>query len=168
MLHSLSSFVCLLVACLLCALPSTAQAHAVHSQRIDNMLPVVLQFTYSTGDVARYTGIEVFGPENRTVEYQNGRTDQQGRFSFTPNKEGDWLVVMQDNMGHKLEVPVQVQHLSPTAPPSAAADSAAQAGAIQAQASPNTMLNALLGLSILLNIFTGWYWYQKRREARAH
>lgn len=176
MLHFVPSFVCLLAVLCLQALPGTAQAHAVHSQRLDTVLPVVLQLTYSTGDVARYTNIEVFSPENRTLEYQNGRTDQQGRFSFTPDKEGDWLVVMQDNMGHKLEIPVQVQHLTPNAPAALTSNAAPdKAGATfamavqpSAQASPNTAFKALLGLSVLLNILTGWYWYKKRREVRAH
>lgn len=175
MLHSFPSLMCLLTVVWLSALPSTAQAHAVHSQNLDTVLPIVLQFTYSTGDAARYTGIEVFSPENRSLEYQNGRTDQQGRFSFTPNKVGEWLVVMQDNMGHKLEVPVQVQHLSPAALASTGADGATAEGATaaaitprSAQASPSTTLKALLGLSVLLNILIAWYWYKKRRESRAY
>lgn len=167
--YFVQSLFCLLAALILCIPPDSAQAHAVRSQRLDNiLLPVVLEFTYSTNDLARYAAIEVFNPGNRTLEYQNGRTDQQGRFSFTPNEAGEWLVVMQDNMGHKLEVPVQVQQFTLADTSTVGAGTATPASQSKTQAAPSTTLNALLGLSLLLNLLTLWYWYKKRRENRAH
>lgn len=42
------------------------------------------------------------------VEYQNGRTDAQGRFAFVPSAAGDWLIRLDDGTGHGFEEHVKV------------------------------------------------------------
>ncbi len=51
--------------------------------------------------------VKVFSPGS-DVEFQKGRTDQNGRFSFFPDKPGRWQVVINDGRGHGLVVDVEV------------------------------------------------------------
>ena len=56
----------------------------------------------------RYAEILVFSPQNKKVEYQNGRTDQNGRFAFLPETPGEWQIKVNDGMGHAVNATVSV------------------------------------------------------------
>jgi nickel transport protein len=45
---------------------------------------------------------------SKGLTFQSGRTDRNGRFCFFPDAPGDWKVVVDDEMGHRLEVRVPV------------------------------------------------------------
>ena len=70
------------VAMSLMALPVSVFAHGTDYRLIDNDSVVVGEFFYSDKVPMQYAEVLVFSPENDTVEYQNGRTDQNGRFAF--------------------------------------------------------------------------------------
>ncbi len=56
-----------------------------------------------------YAEVFLFGPHDLKVEYQNGRTDQKGRFSFYPSVPGAWRIEAGDGMGHKEVGIIEVQ-----------------------------------------------------------
>lgn len=138
-----------------CAVVHSAFAHALKGVRIEGVAPVALEFSYSTGEAPAYAAIEVYGPDNDKVEFQNGRTDRLGRFSFVPDMPGLWRVVLADNMGHKTEIPVNVQLNE---------NKGVQNQKASEQQSASTGMKALLGVSLLLNIgfFLSWILRRKR------
>ncbi len=52
--------------------------------------------------------VRVFAPGEGT-EFQKGRTDRNGRFSFYPDRPGRWQVVINDGSGHGVVVDVRVK-----------------------------------------------------------
>ena len=85
-----------------------AQAHALLAKELASGDARVVEFSYSTGDVAAYAEAKLYGPDSADVEFQNGRTDAQGRFAFLPDKPGTWTIVVADNMGHKVSHPMTI------------------------------------------------------------
>ena len=85
-----------------------AQAHALLAKELASGDARVVAFSYSTGDVAAYAEAKLYGPDSADVEFQNGRTDAQGRFAFLPDKPGTWTIVVADNMGHKVSHPMTI------------------------------------------------------------
>lgn len=51
--------------------------------------------------------VRVFAPEEDT-EFQKGRTDRNGRFSFYPDRPGKWQIVINDGNGHGIVADVEV------------------------------------------------------------
>lgn len=136
-----------------------AQAHAVRAAQLPEAGAVLIQFAYSTGEVPAYAAVEVYSPADQKVEFQNGRTDAQGRFAFAPDAPGLWRIVMADNMGHKLDHEVMVRQIGASG--GNTADAAASGGNF------STPLRALLGVSLLLNLGLGAFALRKRRSARS-
>lgn len=61
---------------------------------------MAVEFFYSDKTPMRYAEVLVFSPENEKAEYQNGRTDQSGRFAFLAETPGEWQMKVNDGMGH--------------------------------------------------------------------
>ena len=147
----------LLCACLVMTNARLASAHALRAAEIPQGQAVVMQFAYSTGEVPAYANVEVYCPADTGMEFQNGRTDAQGRFAFVPNAPGQWRVIMADNMGHRVVHETTVAENGGAAP---TADAAADAWGRFA-----TPLRALLGVSLLLNLGTMSVLWRQRRKA---
>ena len=95
-------------------LPFNLFAHGVKG-KIDYGA-VVITALYDTGEGMCYAKVNVMAPEVQ-LPFQSGRTDKNGRFSFSPDIPGDWKVVVDDEMGHRLEMKVPVDKslaVSPT------------------------------------------------------
>jgi nickel transport protein len=93
------------------------------------------------------------------MEYQNGRTDRKGRFSFYPSVPGTWRVEANDGMGHK-EVGViytQQQTLD-----GATSDNISAMNANQS-AQQSAFLKTITGLSLILNLFLLFYLWKSRK-----
>lgn len=99
---------------LLALAASQAQAHALYAAHTWQGTVALVQFAYAGGDVPTYAKVEVYSPADAKVEFQNGRTDAQGRFAFMPDTPGQWRIIMADNMGHRVEHAVEY---TPTQPP---------------------------------------------------
>jgi nickel transport protein len=56
-----------------------------------------------------YLEAKVFSPRDEKFAFQSGRTDEDGRFAFTPNAPGQWRVVVRDEEGHLAEAKVDVE-----------------------------------------------------------
>lgn len=146
----------LLSACLLLANAPQAYGHALRAVEIPHDNAIVMQFAYSTGEVPAFAKVEVYSPTDAAMEFQNGRTDTQGRFAFVPNAPGQWRVIMADNMGHRIEHETTVAHGGGTSPTAGAAADAWGGFA--------TPLRALLGASLLLNLGTVAALWRRRRK----
>ena len=103
---------------LLALAASQAQAHALYAAHTWQGTVALVQFAYAGGDVPTYAKVEVYSPADAKVEFQNGRTDAQGRFAFMPDTPGQWRIIMADNMGHRVEHAVEYAvEYAPTQPP---------------------------------------------------
>ncbi|MDZ7833437.1 MAG: hypothetical protein U5L07_16960 [Desulfobacterales bacterium] len=134
-------------------LPEGAAAHGTDYRVIEETPVIAAEFFYSDKKPMRYAEVLVFSPENDVVEYQNGRTDQNGRFAFYPEMPGNWLVKVNDGMGHAVRAEISVK-------PAETAGGTAEVPAEpkrQPTADASMIMKALLGLSLLLNLFLGMY-----------
>ena len=68
---------------------------------------MVVSAEYDTGEAMRYAKVKISAPGTE-LTFQSGWTDKNGRFCFFPDTPGDWKVVVDDEMGHRLEVIVPV------------------------------------------------------------
>ena len=67
----------------------------------------MLESQYDDGEPMSYAEVEVYGPVEKIV-FQSGRTDQNGRFLFLPDKVGEWKIIVNDGMGHQLVLKTNV------------------------------------------------------------
>ena len=70
---------------------------------------VVIKVAYDDGEPMSYAKIKIFSPDNKDIEHQNGRTDKNGCFAFLPDKVGQWQVIVDDGMGHRVTTKVEVE-----------------------------------------------------------
>ncbi len=82
-------------------------AHGI-TRTIEQGKSMVITAYYDDGEPISYASVKVFAPGNKETEYQNGRTDRNGRFAFVPSEAGRWLVRLDDGTGHGFEEQVSV------------------------------------------------------------
>lgn len=68
---------------------------------------VVIAATYDSADPMSYARVTIFAP-GVELPFQGGRTDRNGRFCFFPDGPGQWKVLIDDGIGHRLTLPVFV------------------------------------------------------------
>lgn len=112
---------------------------------------VIMRATYGGTEPAAYAEVLIYSPVDRKTEYQNGRTDAKGGFSFLPDRNGDWLFVIDDELGHRQEVKVPV---SP---------GALSVGTIQMAGSMGTAQKAITGMAIILGATGLLFWWKARQ-----
>lgn len=79
---------------------TTAFCHGLGYNLLKDGKTEVFEFHYSDGSALPFAEVEVWSPENAEIEFQNGRTDKNGRFSFSPDTPGTWRITISDEMGH--------------------------------------------------------------------
>ena len=89
-------------------LPCRLWAHGVVYE-IKGDKAVIIKVTYDDGEPMSYAEIEIFSPDNKDIEYQNGRTDKNGSFAFLPDQIGGWKIIVNDGMGHGVVTEVEVK-----------------------------------------------------------
>lgn len=90
-------------------IPRLLHAHGVQGTVKEGGLVVTAQ--YDTGEAMSYAKVRISAPCAK-LAFQTGRTDRNGRFCFFPDVAGEWNVMVDDEMGHRLEVNVPVdEHL---------------------------------------------------------
>ena len=154
----------LLFAALLLLGAAQAQAHALYAAHTWQGSVALVQFAYAGGEVPTYAKVEVYSPADAKVEFQNGRTDAQGRFAFMPDTAGQWRIIMADNMGHRVEHPVEVG-----ARQEGTQASDQNTGKPAPVASPgvgefSVPLRIVLGLSLLANLALGAAVLRRRKN----
>ncbi len=133
--------------------PETTIAHGTGHRLITDPAAVTVEFFYSDNEPMSYAEVFVFGPHDQQVEYQNGRTDQKGRFSFYPSVPGTWRIEAGDGMGHKETGIIEIQK---GVPGEAASENISAMGKGK-PARPSVFLNIITGLSLILNFFLMFY-----------
>ena len=117
--------------------PEIIYAHGV-GYRESQYKSIALEFFYSTGEKMSYREAKVFSPNDNKFAAQTGRTDEQGRFAFIPDVDGEWRVIVRDEEGHQCEAKINVLGSKPE---------------IQNHDINNDLfVRALLGVSIIFNI----------------
>ena len=102
---------------------SSASAHMIETNYVLDQLSnaesqsvLNMQSTYSNGDPLKGAKVNVYSPNNPVTPWTQGVTDNQGRFSFSPNQAltGDWEVTIeQQGHGDILTVPVDEAGVMP-------------------------------------------------------
>jgi nickel transport protein len=113
-----------------------------------------VRFMYSTGEEMSFAVIRVFAPSRPGVETLQSLTDRNGYFSFVPDEAGEWLVSAEDDMGHRGEIRIN-------------AGASGKAGAEVSGGKAPLILRLILGLSLILNIFTVYRFVLGRRAPAA-
>jgi len=75
-------------------------AHGITVQTEINPPFVIVKAHFSPTSPIVNGSVEVFAPE-ATTAFQKGRTDTKGHFVFSPDKTGEWKVIIDDERGHK-------------------------------------------------------------------
>lgn len=140
----------LIISCFTFFLPQSVSAHGVGYQVLDTNKAVSVYFYYSTGEAMSYAETLVFSPKDKKVEYQNGRTDQSGRFSFYPDSAGVWNIEVNDGMGHKVQGKIEVDEIESD---KMQMNSVTSAKNLIDCSSSSMVLKCVAGLSLILNLY---------------
>lgn len=112
---------------------------------------------YSDGEPMSWAEIKIAAPDS-DIEFQNGRTDRNGKFMFLPDGQGAWEVVVQDGMGHRMALEVMV---------SGAADAKGTAvpvarGTASGKSRP---MGVVAGVGVIFGLCGFFYGWKARRTA---
>lgn len=122
-----------------------------------------LYFHYSSGEPMAWCKVEVFSPQDVQTAFQSARTDAQGRFAFVPDAPGAWRVTAFDGEGHKsvAEMLIALEETpEPNTPGALRRDDARDRN-------PDPpVTRALLGASLILNLFTGASLLMRKKGGR--
>ncbi len=78
-------------------------AHGLfHEIRQDGAVTVRLK--YHDGGPARNVAVKVFAPGNDKAEYQSGKTDRNGTFSFLADAAGEWKIRVNYGVGNGITI----------------------------------------------------------------
>ena len=72
---------------------------------------VYIQAGYSEFEAASNISITIHTPAVDNNQHQNGQTDKNGVFLFLPDRAGLWKVILDDKMGHRKEVEIEISQL---------------------------------------------------------
>jgi nickel transport protein len=106
-------------------------------------------FKYSTGEPMMYAKVKLYPPSRPEAESLQSVTDRNGIFPFVPDEEGEWRIEAEDGMGHRGEISVKAAVME-------GAGEAEERSAAEERAAP-PVLGIITGLSLILNIFSGWH-----------
>ena len=110
----------------------------------------VIRAVYDDGEAMSYAKVIISAPDSNMV-FQTGGSDRNGRFCFYPDVPGIWKVVMEDGIGHRLEMMVDV-------------DNVQKAQIRQPEsAGLNKMSKVLLGISIIFLITSVFLWLNAKK-----
>ncbi|MFQ4140455.1 carboxypeptidase-like regulatory domain-containing protein [Nodosilinea sp. PGN35] len=109
---------------------------------------------YETGEPMANAQVVVYAPDNPTEAWQQGTTDDQGRFSFVPDETlpGSWeVMVRQAGHGGVMTIPVSAAMAdgAPPGEPDEASDSPARAEGteLEPNSGPNSVISPRTSLS---------------------
>ena len=150
-----------LLACVLMGVfvPQTVLAHTVVWSQSEADA-TVLDFRYSSGEPMTFAKIVVRAPNSGT-ETQNGRTDRNGRFAFSPDQDGVWTITVDDGTGHVLTATPEIKNSNSSVTP---VMDPFQNSAFRQD---GWTIRILLGISAILNLFflARFFMLRKNRNA---
>jgi uncharacterized GH25 family protein len=141
--------------------PAAVFAHGVEISDVTGRQNVrTIRFFYTDGTPMLFAKVKVFPPSSPDAPAQESIADRNGYFSFVSDEAGEWRLTGEDGMGHRGEIIVTVD-----AEPEAGAQNAASGGNMTAGKLPSPFA-ALLGLSLIVNVFGLWYVMKKKFPKR--
>lgn len=143
------------------ALCLSAFAHDLQTKtfQVDGL--VVLEVSFEGTEKASFVSIEVIGPTDGSPKgdaFQTGRTDAEGRFVFMPNRDGEWLIMIDDEMGHKAAEVVKINSSA------SGTSSAPDATGAAAPTGRSTTDRIIIGLSVIFGLTGLLAAYTSRRK----
>ncbi len=145
--------------------PRSAAAHGTDHRILNSESAIAVEFVYSDNEPIRYAEVLVFSPENDEIEYQNGRTDMNGRFVFYPDQPGIWHIQANDGTGHLEKVSVDVKGGSDThKDPAAAGNDSGDHVQDHSHDRIPRLWAIILGISLIANMFLAFYLSKARRK----
>lgn len=112
---------------------------------------VVIRAAYAGSEPCPFASTEIFSPAGSKTEYQNGRTDRTGRFAFLPDQPGNWRVVVDDELGHRVGLTVPVT----------------EGASLAVSGAQPVWQKAITGAALILGLMGGWYgWKMRARQDR--
>ena len=84
----------------------TVFAHGVHYNILSKGAGI--EAKYDDGEPMSYCETRIFSPGNSEEVFQQGLTDANGRFMFSPDIEGIWKIIVNDGMGHGIVVELPI------------------------------------------------------------
>jgi nickel transport protein len=133
-------------------LMSNAWPHGLFAA-IDAHPSVALRFNYASGEPLTYAMVTIYAPGEKEVEYQNGRTDAEGRFAFVPPRPGTWIVHCSDGMGHLVNKQIIIDDTIQV-----------QDDREIVQTPLSKALTALLGVSLIIHCVCLIRWFRFRKK----
>lgn len=138
---------------LILLIPGPLLAHGVKGDiRTGGM---VITARYDTDEPMSYAET-IIRPPQADLDFQSGRTDRNGRFCFYPDVPGEWQVIVDDGMGHRLTLAVPVD------------ETFIKSGKLSSQAlTPNAVskpVKILMGLCIIFGISGCLLWWKSRKR----
>ncbi len=128
--------------------PGLLHAHGVQGTVRNGGIVVMAQ--YDSSEAMSYAKVSIAAPEAK-LTFQSGRTDRNGCFCFFPDTAGEWKVVVDDEMGHRLEVNVPV-------------DEAMKFITDPVSGGPKNSLSkyekALIGIAVIFGVSGFFFWRQ--------
>ncbi len=112
----------------------------------------VVTAEYDSGEPMSYARVKISAPAAK-LTFQSGRTDRNGRSCFFPDTPGEWKVVVDDEMGHRVEVPVTVNEAMKLKTDE------------QAGSSLSKYEKALMGICIIFGISGILFLWREKRES---
>ena len=135
-------------------LPCGVVAHGVKGEIAPGTEAMMVMARYSNDEAMSYAETTIRPPSGE-IDFQTGRTDRNGRFCFFPDAEGDWEVIVDDGMGHRLRMVVPVSKNRPPASDLMVAPSAGN--------SVPLITRAFSGLGIIFGISGCLMWWRTRK-----
>jgi nickel transport protein len=116
---------------------------------------VITRSSYSGSEPISYAAVLIYSPSDSGTEYQNGRSDAAGVFSFVPDRPGNWKFVIDDEMGHKKEKTIEITD-----------EFLKGSGTAKSSGELPTYWKMLIGVSIIIGC-TGILFWAKARKAQS-
>lgn len=118
-------------------LPAIAHGVTVEHRQVSS---VEISAQFETGEPMANAQVLVYAPDQPAEPWQQGTTNDQGRFSFTPDQTqpGSWEVMVRQ-AGHGVVTTIPVENSSPE-------NSTSDPGT-EAEAEPNSLISPSTGLS---------------------
>jgi nickel transport protein len=140
---------------------ATAEAHGTDYRLLDPESAVVVEFIYADNMPMSYAEVLVYSPENNRIEYQNGRTDINGRFAFYPEVSGQWGIQADDGTGHLQRVLIEIDPGKADKTRMGSVSGRSDSHGHQ-QTLPRTW-GIVLGISLIVNLFLGLHLAKRGR-----
>ena len=64
--------------------------------------------SFAEDDPMSFAMVKIYSPDNKEIEFQNGRTDKNGCFAFLPDKPGQWTITVTEETGHGFKETITV------------------------------------------------------------